>query len=181
MFKIPKQEFTPEFKELAVRRGKFGQSVGMVARELGLVEQTPRNWVKAADRGQLNPPGAKITTPERMGLSRLRAENAKLRMECEIPKKRRRRTSRKMCCEVRLDRRTTGHLPDAGAVRDAGREPQWISGLETRRHGEPKAVERSSVADIDSRHPWRTQGCIRQPSHGSGNPRARLSGKQGAH
>ena len=40
MFKIPKQEFTAEFKELAVKRVKSGQSVGMVARELGLVEQT---------------------------------------------------------------------------------------------------------------------------------------------
>jgi transposase len=43
--------------------------------------------VKAADRGQLNPPGAKTITPEQMELSRLRAENAKLRMECEILKK----------------------------------------------------------------------------------------------
>jgi len=50
MFKIPKQEFTVEFMELAVKRVKSGQSVGMVARELGL-EQTPRNWVKAANRG----------------------------------------------------------------------------------------------------------------------------------
>jgi len=87
MFKIPKQEFTAEFKELAVKRVKSGQGVGMVARELGLVEQTLRNWVKAADRGQLNPPGAKTITPEQMELSRLRAENAKLRMECEILKK----------------------------------------------------------------------------------------------
>jgi transposase len=123
MFKIPKQEFTAEFKELAVKRVKSGQSVGMVARELGLVEQTLRNWVKAADRGQLNPPGAKIITPEQMELSHLRAENAKLRMECEILKKRR-RTSRKMHCEVRLDRRAAADLPAAGPVRDTGREPQ---------------------------------------------------------
>ena len=87
MFKIPKQEFTAEFKELAVKRVKSGQSVGLVARELGLVEQTLRNWVKAAGRGQLNAPGAKIITAEQMELSRLRAENAKLRMECEILKK----------------------------------------------------------------------------------------------
>ena len=45
MFKIPKQEFTAEFKELAVKRVKSGQSVGMVAREMGLVEQALRNWV----------------------------------------------------------------------------------------------------------------------------------------
>jgi len=87
MFKIPKQEYTAEFKELAVKRVKAGQGVGPVARELGLVEQTLRNWAKAAELGQLNPPGAKIITPEQMELSRLRAENARLRMECEILKK----------------------------------------------------------------------------------------------
>ncbi len=45
MFKIPKQVFTSEFKELAVKRVNAGQSVGMVIRELGLVDQTLRNWV----------------------------------------------------------------------------------------------------------------------------------------
>jgi transposase len=34
--KIPKQEYTPEFRELAVKRVKAGQSNGAVARELGL-------------------------------------------------------------------------------------------------------------------------------------------------
>jgi transposase len=38
--------------------------------ELGLVEQTLRNWVKAAERSQLNPPGAKFIKPEQMKLSR---------------------------------------------------------------------------------------------------------------
>lgn len=87
MFKIPKPEFTPEFRELAVKRVKSGLTVGAVAKELGLVEQTLRNWVKAAEKGKLNPPGAKVVTPEQMELSRLRVENAQLRMECEILKK----------------------------------------------------------------------------------------------
>lgn len=87
MFKIPKQEYTVEFKELAVNRVKGGQGIGVVAKDLGLVEQTLRNWVKAAKAGKLNPPGAKKVTPEEMELSRLRAENARLRMECEILKK----------------------------------------------------------------------------------------------
>jgi hypothetical protein len=42
---IPKQEYTAEFKELAVKRVKDGQSIGAAAKELGLVEQTLRNWV----------------------------------------------------------------------------------------------------------------------------------------
>jgi len=87
MFKIPKPEYTLEFRGLAVKRVKSGQSIGAVARELGLVAQTLRNWVKAAAQGKLNPPGAKVITPEQMELSRLRVENARLRMECEILKK----------------------------------------------------------------------------------------------
>jgi transposase len=35
----------------------------------------------------LNPPGGKAVTPEQMELSRVRAENARLRMENEILKK----------------------------------------------------------------------------------------------
>ena len=58
--KIPKQEYTAEFKELAVKRVNSGQAVGAVAKELGLVEQTLRNWVKACDAGKLTvmAPGA---------------------------------------------------------------------------------------------------------------------------
>ena len=45
MFKIPKQEYTAEFKELEVKRVSGGEGVAAVARDLGLVEQTLRNWV----------------------------------------------------------------------------------------------------------------------------------------
>ena len=85
--KIPKQEYTAEFKELAVKRVQGGQTVGAVARDLGLVEQTLRNWVKAAAAGKLNGAGSKVVTPEEMELSRLRAENIRLKRENEILKK----------------------------------------------------------------------------------------------
>ena len=85
--KIPKQEYTVEFKELAVKRVKDGQSVGAVAKDLGLIEQTLRNWVKAAAAGKLNGAGGKVVTPEQMELSRMRAENIRLKRECEILKK----------------------------------------------------------------------------------------------
>ena len=87
MMEITKREYTAEFKELAVKRVKSGQSIGVVAKGLGLVEQTLRNWVKAAKAGKLHPPGAKTITPEEMELSRMRAENARLRLENEILKK----------------------------------------------------------------------------------------------
>lgn len=85
--KIPKQEYTAEFKELAVKRVNSGQAVGAVAKELGLVEQTLRNWVKACDAGKLNALGARKVTPEEMELSRLRAENIRLQRQVEILKK----------------------------------------------------------------------------------------------
>jgi transposase len=85
--KIPKQEYTAAFKELAVKRVHGGQTVGAVARDLGLVEQTLRNWVKAAAAGKLNGAGSKAVTPEEMELSRLRAENIRLKRENEILKK----------------------------------------------------------------------------------------------
>ena len=85
--KIPKQEYTPEFRELAVKQVKEGQTAGAVAKELGLNEQTLRNWVKAAESGKLNRTGGKMVSAEQMELSRLRAENIRLKRENEILKK----------------------------------------------------------------------------------------------
>ena len=87
MKRIPKQEYTAEFKEQAVRRAAEVGSIARTAEELGLVEQTLRNWVKAAKAGKLNPAGAKQITAEQMELSRLRAQVARLEMELEITKK----------------------------------------------------------------------------------------------
>ncbi len=87
MKKIPKQEYTAEFKTLAVKRVKDGLTVGTAARELGLIDQTLRNWVKAADAGKLNGAGTKPVTPEQMELTRARAEVVRLRREVEILKK----------------------------------------------------------------------------------------------
>jgi len=85
--KISRSAYTAEFKELAVRRVKGGESIPAAAKELGLRDQTLRNWIKAADAGKLNGAGSKVVTPEAMELSRLRAENAKLKREVEIIKK----------------------------------------------------------------------------------------------
>ena len=88
MKKLPKQEYTTEFKELAVKRVKAGPiSNWAVAKELGVGDQTLRNWVKAFDEGKLNGVGAKVVTAEQMEMSRIRAENARLKMENEILKK----------------------------------------------------------------------------------------------
>ncbi|MCK2097769.1 IS3 family transposase [Thauera aromatica] len=87
MKRIPKQEYTAEFKEQAVRRADEVGSIARAAEELGLIEQTLRNWVKAAKAGKLNPAGAKQITAEQMELSRLRAQVARLEMEkCDLKK-----------------------------------------------------------------------------------------------
>ncbi len=85
--KIPKAEYTHEFKLEAVKRVEGGRTVAEVARELGLIEQTLRNWVNASRKGKLVADPAKPVTVEQMELSRLRAENARLKMENEVLKK----------------------------------------------------------------------------------------------
>lgn len=42
MRKIPKQEYTVEFKEQAVKQVKMVKSIGLVTKELGLVEN--KHW-----------------------------------------------------------------------------------------------------------------------------------------
>jgi len=85
--KISRSAYTAAFKELAVKRIKAGESISATAQELGMSDQTLRNWIKAASTGKLNGAGSKAVTPEEMELSRLRAENAKLKRENEIIKK----------------------------------------------------------------------------------------------
>ena len=84
MKKIPRQAYTVEFKLLAVKRVADGQSIPALANELGMSDQTLRNWVKAREAGKLNGAGSKVVTAEAMELSRLRAEVARLKRENEI-------------------------------------------------------------------------------------------------
>lgn len=87
MWKIPNQSYTDEFKQAAVKLVESGQRPAEVARQLGISEQTLTNWRKAAKAGKLGKRRGKPITPEQMELSRLRAENQRLKMEMEILKK----------------------------------------------------------------------------------------------
>lgn len=87
MKRIPRKSYTREFKELAVSRVSGGESIAVVIKELGLGDQTLRNWVKASAEGKLKGVGSKVVTPDAMELSRLRAEVARLKRENEIIKK----------------------------------------------------------------------------------------------
>ena len=85
MYKIPRQRYTAEFKQEAVRQVESGKALAQVARELGLSDQTLSNWRKAVKAGKLSK--GKPVTPQEMELTRLRAELAKAKMENEILKK----------------------------------------------------------------------------------------------
>ncbi|MQR02783.1 IS3 family transposase, partial [Glaciimonas sp. GS1] len=79
--------YTAEFKQESVRLVQAGQSIAAVSRNIAVSEQTLYNWVKAARDGQLSEAKGNVVTPEQMELSRLRAENARLKMERDILKK----------------------------------------------------------------------------------------------
>ena len=79
--------YTKEFKAEAVQlaRSSPKRSIRQLAYELGIADQTLRNWVKQAqiDRGEREG----LTSQEREELRRLRRENKILREEREILKK----------------------------------------------------------------------------------------------
>src|SRR5215218_7520261 len=77
------EEFKAEAVQLA--RSSPERSIRQLAYELGIADQTLRNWIKQAqiDRGEREG----LTTQEREELRRLRRENRILREEREIPKK----------------------------------------------------------------------------------------------
>jgi transposase len=84
MKRVPKTAYTLEFKLEALRRVRAGESMRKVAREIGIPEQSVRNWVKAQAEGKLGTAEkGKPITPDQMEISRLRAENARLKMEAE--------------------------------------------------------------------------------------------------
>src|ERR1700675_2876163 len=53
MKKIPRVAYTLEFELEALRRVRSGEAVRAVAREIGVPEQTIRNWFKAQVDGKL--------------------------------------------------------------------------------------------------------------------------------
>jgi len=87
MTKTARARYTLEFKQEAVRLVESGQSIAAVARTLGVADQTLFNWVKAHRQGKLAGAQRKAVSAEQMEISRLRAENARLKMERDILEK----------------------------------------------------------------------------------------------
>jgi transposase len=86
------RKYTPEFRESAVKQVKEGgRGMSAVARSLEMSNKTLANWVYLVRKGQ-----ELVTSPRKAGqpvteleaeLSRLKQENARLRVEKEILKK----------------------------------------------------------------------------------------------
>ena len=80
----PRARYTLEYKLEALKLVKGGQVSAVTAKILGIPKQTLENWVRLAHKGQLKRAGDKPVSPEQMELAKLRAENARLRMERDI-------------------------------------------------------------------------------------------------
>ncbi len=92
MEKLPRQIYTSEFRQQAVELiTRDGLSLTEASRRLAISPKTLTNWVKRAKRG--DSPEASAPAPRTAvtdadaELSRLRRENAELRMERDILKK----------------------------------------------------------------------------------------------
>jgi len=82
-----RREFTPEYKDEAVKLVvNTGRPVAVVARELGVKEQTLGRWVNLQKARQDAGDGA-LSEPERVELARLRKENSELKLDRAFLKK----------------------------------------------------------------------------------------------
>ncbi|MDH3210354.1 MAG: transposase, partial [Burkholderiaceae bacterium] len=83
------RKYTAEFRDAAVKQVEGGRSMAAVARSLEMSNKTLANWVYRARKGQAlikRQPAGPVTQQE-AELSRLKQENARLRLEKEILKK----------------------------------------------------------------------------------------------
>jgi len=92
--RLKRARYTAEFKAEAVRQVQAGKSTGTVAMALGMPRASLSNWVRDAARGSTGSTGRSshaaapaAVTPEQTEIARLRAENARLKMERDIAKK----------------------------------------------------------------------------------------------
>ena len=74
--------YPPEFRRQAIELVRSGVAIKQAAADLGVSEQTLRNWVRQGDVDAGRAEG--LTTDEREELRRLRRENRRLAQEREI-------------------------------------------------------------------------------------------------
>jgi transposase len=156
-------KFSPQFKAEAVQMViETGKPIAEVARDLGLVEQTLGNWVKAWRQENPEPGKPNLTPLERARVKELEDENRRLRMENEFLKKaaassRGRPSSR----ALRGDRSGEGrlrHCLDVPAARRAEVELLCLAQPGRDHHRGPPAEARRSLrrehAVVDAAGRW---------------------------
>jgi transposase len=86
---LPRQNYTKEFKEEAVKLvTEQGLSISEAARRLSIPNQSLSKWLSKAKAGKTQDSGrGKEVSDRDAEISRLRRENAELRMERDILKK----------------------------------------------------------------------------------------------
>lgn len=101
MGRIPRRRYSVEFRAEAVKL-VLGHEVGLTeaARRLQLPTKSLANWVRAARAGKSPAPGADPVTELEAENSRLRTENARLKMGREILRNRPRVFPRPICIET---------------------------------------------------------------------------------
>lgn len=78
--------YPPEFRAEAIRLAKTsGEPISRIAKDLGISDQTLRNWVSQDDVDAGKKSG--LTSDERAEMRELRKENRRLREEREILRK----------------------------------------------------------------------------------------------
>ena len=86
----PDRKYTAEFRDSAVKQGiEGGRAVAAVARSLEMSSKSLANWVYRARKGRelVKRAPVRAASDLEVELSRLRQENAKLKIEQEILKK----------------------------------------------------------------------------------------------
>ena len=83
------RKYTAEFRDSAVKQVEGGRSMSAVARSLEMSSKTLANWVYRARKGQVLIKRVPVQPASELQVevSRLRQENARLRVEKEILKK----------------------------------------------------------------------------------------------
>jgi transposase len=130
----PDRRYTPEFRDAAVKQViEGGRSVAAVARSLEMSNKSLANWVYRARKGQelvKRAPAQPVSELE-AELSRLRQENAKLKLEKEILKNRPRGLPRPIWIETSSPLPTLRQCPDRGRLLFGGIRPRqktWSRG-----------------------------------------------------
>lgn len=88
MEKLPRARYSQEFKNQAVQMALTeGIGTAEAARRLSLSQKTLANWIHAYRNDAKKFRSSSLVSDEASEVSRLRRENALLKMECDILKK----------------------------------------------------------------------------------------------